>query len=316
MAADVGLTEQSFPAYLTAQRSALAERVVAGSAEHVIYYVLQSRQFTSLVSLDPLVLARAATDSLPAAVSLRMEAWRATAGERFDERHRLVAALYRELPGDWTLERCYRHTMQFLRERLAGAQEPDSINALYQRRGLSSDSVEGNTAVLAAARPQLGSPRRILLVGPGLDFTRRERFSDALPLEQPQWLWLRAQFAEAALDAVDVRPEVLAFLRARGRCAVEADVTAQIAAAGAYDLAIATNLFVYLDDRGLLTALAGLARTLRPGGVLLHNDGRFAAKVFGGAVGLPVEHFAPVSLGLRNGREQMDRAVVHRRSGK
>ena len=313
LAADLGLTAETFPEYLVAQRKALAERVVAGSAEHITYYVLQSRRFSSLEVLAPLRLARLRSGGLPAEVGLRLEAFRASMATKLDERHGLIVGLFRGLPADWTLERCYEQTMRFLRERLAGGLDPEAVNSLYQRRGLSSDTAEGNATVLTAALPHLGRPKRVLLVGPGLDLTRREGFDDATPLAQPQWDWLRNQFGEGvAIDSVDVRPEVLTFLRKRGRCAVEADITVQVPAVGAYDLAVATNLFVYLDDRGLLTALGALARALRPGGVLLHNDGRFAAKVFGQAVGMPVAHFGPVSLGFRNGREQMDRVVVHR----
>ena len=317
LAADLGVTAETFPAYRTAQRATLTRRIVAGSAEQITYYLLQSRSFTILPPLAPLGLARLPNQHLPAEVAQRLAAWRAAAKaaeDGPDERLRLVAGLTRTLPADWTLERCYDHTMAFLRERLLGEQAPEAVNALYQRRGLLADSARANTAVLTTASPHLGQPKRILLAGPGLDLTRREGFDDAAPLEQPQWDWLRQRFGpDVAIDAVDVRPEVLAFLRGRKRCAVEADITDEIPAAGAYDLAIATNLFVYLDDRGLLLALAGMARALRPGGCLLHNDGRFAAKVFGGAVGLPVVQFAPVALGFRNGREQMDRAVLHRR---
>jgi SAM-dependent methyltransferase len=314
LAADLGLTAETFPEYLVAQRKALAVRVVAGSAEHITYYVLQSRRFSSLEALDPLRLAKLGSGGPPAEVGLRLKAFRASVATTLDERHGLIVGLFRGLPADWTLERCYEHTMRFLRERLAEGLDPEAVNSLYQRRGLSSDTAEGNTTVLTAAVPHLGRPKRVLLVGPGLDLTRREGYDDATPLEQPQWEWLRERFGEGAtIDAVDIRPEVLAFLRKRGRCAVEVDITTQIPAVGVYDLAVATNLFVYLDDRSLLMALAGMARALRPGGVLMHNEGRFAAKVFGGAVGMPVVHFAPVSLGFRNGREQMDRAVIHRR---
>ena len=54
-----------------------------------------------------------------------------------------------------------------------------------------------------------------------------------------------------------------------------------------------------------------VADALRPGGCLLHNDPRFAARLFGEAAGMPVVHFEAVALGRRGGREQMDRVVVH-----
>jgi SAM-dependent methyltransferase len=81
--------------------------------------------------------------------------------------------------------------------------------------------------------------------------------------------------------------------------------------AGRYDLAVATNLLVYLNDQELALALGNLAQALRPGGCLLHNDPRFAARLFGEAAGIPVVHFESVRLGTRAGREQLDRVVVH-----
>jgi SAM-dependent methyltransferase len=101
-------------------------------------------------------------------------------------------------------------------------------------------------------------------------------------------------------DCVDIREEVTASL-AGGPCrASTGDLVVDPLAAGSYDLAVATNLLVYLDDQELALALANLAQALKPGGCLLHNDSRFA-----------VRHMESVTLGTRNGREQMDRIVVH-----
>ena len=187
--------------------------------------------------------------------------------------------------------------MEFLR-----AKEMDGrpLDALYFARGLSSDTAPASTEILAEI-PR--APRRILLAGPGLDFTRREKFTDSIPLRSHQLEWLRAQYPEARIDLADVRPEVVRFLGAR-----HVDVTTQ-RLAGPYDLIVATNLLLYFEDRELLTALAGFARALEPGGLLLHNDQRFAAKVFGAACGMRVEKFAARETGVR----RWDRAVIHRK---
>jgi len=52
-----------------------------------------------------------------------------------------------------------------------------------------------------------------------------------------------------------------------------------------------------------------LSQALEAGGVLLHNDLRFAAKVFGEAVDLPVEKYEAVAMGGR----KWDRIVIHRK---
>lgn len=289
MAGALGLTPTNWDEWRRARRAALAERIQAGSAEHVTYYFLQSRRFTDLAPLEPMAWARATALAGPAAE-------RAAAYERAkpaDERHRVIAALER-----WPLERCFTHTMSFLR---AKEVERAPLDELYFTRGLSSDTAPENTAVMAEAARF--APRRILLAGPGLDLTRREKFDDGRPLRSHQFDWLRQAFPQARIDLADVRPEVLAVLGAR-----RVDVTTEKAGSG-YDLIVATNLLLYFEDRELLTAMAGFAQALAPGGRLLHNDQRFAAKVFGEACGLPVERFEAKQTGARH----WDRAVIHRK---
>ena len=316
LAGDLGLSKASWPSYVAAQNTSLSTRVIAGTAEALTYFILQSRRFTSLPPLEPLALARAGILTPDAAVAARLVAFENSAIQIRDARHALLIDLYRQLPPEWSLAACYRHTLAFLHVRLTEAKEREAIDELYQRRGLSSDTAIANTATLDAAWPHLlSAPRSALLIGPGLDLTRREYFSDDIPLTQPQLERLVALLGpQARLDCVDVRPEVLAFLRQSKRCAIAADITTQIPSVGTYDLAVATNVLVYCDDRSLFTALAALSVSLKPGGYLLHNDSRFAAKVFGRALNFPVVHFAPVSLGRRQGIEQLDRVVLHRRA--
>ncbi len=234
-----------------------------------------------------------------------------------DARFRILRDLYRSIAHSWTPEACFAHTMAFLRSAADARADPGSLDEIYHRRGLSVDTSPSNTALLDAAAEHL--PTRsfagpALLAGPGLDLTRREGFTDALPLRSYQTEWMAAKFS-GPVECMDARPEVVEFLKSQGRCAFEGDVTRDIPARSHYKVAVATNLLLYLTDELLFLALAALTQSLRPGGYLVHNDTRFAAKPFGEALGMPVVHFAPVRLGARHGVDQMDRAVVHRKTG-
>lgn len=311
MAKDLGLGASNWATYREQQRLSLARRIDEGSAEHVTYYVLQSRRFTKHEPIDPVRLAATRPVRMPQAVSQRFADFAATT-KAVDARHQLIIDLYRDLPTNWTSEACFLHTMHFLVERSVNQRE--ARDTLYQRRGLSSDTTPVQTRVIDRALAYLKTlpPGRTLLAGPGLDLTRREGFSDETPLLAYQVERLLS--AKVVLDCVDVRPEVLAYLASRPVCPMRLDLSTTAASAtGRYGLAIATNVLLYLDDRALFAALAGLARSLGPGGYLVHNDVRFATKVFGEVLGLPAVHFEALALGRRQGVEQMDRVVIHRK---
>ena len=275
------------PAWFDAQRKRQQLRIAQGSAEHIAYYLLQSKSFTTQPAIDP---TQAAHQKLPVPQQRAQDFLTATPK---DPRHKLIRNLYDNL--NWPLDRCYEHTLKFL-EAKEIKQAP--LEPLYQDRGLSSDtSPESLTALSTLNIPA----KRVLLAGPGLDLTRREKFTDDIPLKSHQLDHLRSLYSQ--VDAIDIRPEVIAHLHATPH-----DLTTQILPAK-YDLIIATNLFVYLNEAELLCALTGLARSLNPGSKLVHNDTRFAAKVFGEALDIPVEKYQPVSLGGR----KWDRLVIHQK---
>ncbi len=306
----LGLGEGAWAGYRNRQQRMLAQRIDEGSAEHVVYYVLQSRRFTKQPSIDPVRLAASKPTEMPLTARQRFADFVATS--LTDERHKLVVNLFRALPRLWTAEACFAHTMDFLAARSANREA--SRDALYQRRGLSSDTTPSQTRVIDQALKILGTRPKgnILLAGPGLDLTRREAFSDDTPLRIYQVE--RLLLTGAPLDCVDLRPEVLANLKQYPVCAQFLDISTMAASGtGRYHLAVATNVFIYLDDRALFAAMAGMMRSLAPGGYLVHNDTRYATKAFGEALGMPVVYFAPVSLGKRQGVELMDRVVIHRK---
>ena len=310
IATDLGLGSSKWATYREQQRLSLAQRIDEGSAEHVTYYVLQSRRFTKHEPIDPVRLAATKPLKMPGVVSQRFADF-ATATNALDARHQLIIDLYRSLATGWTAEACFLHTMRFLVERSVNQRE--ARDALYQRRGLSSDTTPVQTRVIdrALAYLKVFPPGRTLLAGPGLDLTLREGFSDEVPLRAYQVERLLS--AKAVLDCADVRPEVLTYLASRPVCPMRLDLsTTAASASGRYGLVIATNVLLYLDDRALFAAMAGLARSLGPGGYLVHNDVRFATRVFGEVLGVPAVHFEALALGRRQGVEQMDRVVIHR----
>jgi hypothetical protein len=297
----LGLSETEWPHLLEQRTQELESRLRRGSAEHVAYYVMQSLSFTDAPPSDPVKLAALRPALMPAHVGQRFRDFEA--GPPRDDRHRIVRDLLRS--SGLTFEECFREAMTFL----ASTSHRENRDGLYQARGLSADSTPANMEVLKQASVYLTEP--LLLVGPGLDLTRREGFSDDFPLKSHQAEWLRAQIP--ALECLDARPEVVAFLQTGGICAVRGDIATDIVSRGRYGTAIATNLLLYLDEAGLFLAMASIAAGLRPGGHFIHNDTRFAGKVFGEAVGIPVVRFEAIELGRRGEVAQMDRLVVHRK---
>ncbi|MFN3327093.1 MAG: class I SAM-dependent methyltransferase [Bryobacteraceae bacterium] len=85
-------------------------------------------------------------------------------------------------------------------------------------------------------------------------------------------------------------------------------LTERIAANPAFDLAVATNIFVYFTDQELLLAMQNIRSMLRPGGYFLHNDARGVVEPYGRALEMPVVHARMVSLS----RTTFDAVVIHR----
>lgn len=311
IARDLGLTQDTWEEALAEQQRNLAVRIEQGSAEHITYYVLQSTGFTTRPPIDPVRMAVSHPSQAPPEVLARFDDFRKGAGVP-DERNRIIRKLWQQLADRWSLERCFRHTMNFLSARRNADRQ--SVDRLYQERGLATDTLPAQTAVLervfGTVEKTLNS-KPMLLIGPGLDLTRRENFTDNLPLKSYQADWLSSR---GPVECMDVRPEVVEFLSNRGQCAFLGDVTRSTRGRSRYGTVFATNVLLYLSDRLLFLAFAVIAAALRPGGYLVHNDQRFAAKVFGESLGLPVIKFEAVGLGTKAGVEQMDRAVVHRKT--
>lgn len=323
-----GLSRGSYSRWQNQRAELTRERLALGAAEHIAYFVLQTQSLGKEPPLAPFAAARGYLQTLPPserdafldgkaasapmsdAVQRRMRSFWDSPPQ--GDRHRILRAMADSL--GWQPEAIMQAAYRFLIRR----SETEDADGLYQQRGLSADPFPASMRAVERGvmwlRSQSAGPwDRILLAGPGAELGSRFGLDDSQPVVSPQPAALLALLEKPPKEfaCVDIRPEVVESLRL-GPCRAErADVVADGLPEAKYDLAVATNLLVYLDDQELAVALANFARGLRPGGCLLHNDARFAARLFGEASGLPVRHFEAVSLGVRAGREQVDRIVIH-----
>jgi hypothetical protein len=216
-----GLTSAGFPAFVARERETTAQRVREGQLDHVIFYALQSTQFTTMPAIEPALSAKAVVDSLdadtrarlaadplsvpiavvPQAVDQRITALLAAleraAGQsdQADARLRLFARIVQTAFPDRHERRvgllhAYLRAMRFLYQK-----EFESRGAsakLYQTRGLSTDTaVEAGYLVhFGLATMQVLSPaskvRRALIIGPGLDLAPRTGLLETAPPQSYQ----------------------------------------------------------------------------------------------------------------------------------
>ena len=78
-----------------------------------------------------------------------------------------------------------------------------------------------------------------------------------------------------------------------------------------FDVAIATNVLTYFDDRQLALALANIAAMVRPGGYLLHNESRAGLIDAAAGLGLPLRHTRTAILGGSPARPLYDTIWLH-----
>jgi hypothetical protein len=82
-----------------------------------------------------------------------------------------------------------------------------------------------------------------------------------------------------------------------------------------FDVAIATNVLTYFDDRQLALALANITAMLRPDGYLLHNESRAGLVDTAASLGLPLMHARTAVLGGPAEKPWYDTVWVHQRTG-
>ena len=357
--------------WLAELEQSTAQRLRDGEWDHVVFYALQSRRFTKLPPVEPAESARQWTKlgHLPPDAAARLRAF--VAAPAAGTRHAAMRAMVHD---EQQLQLEYARAMRFLYEKEWAARERDGaarreyVAGLYQRRGHSTDTdvtagyaVHTGLGVLASLRPGT-KIRRVLLVGPGLDWAPRMGLDEDTPPQslQPYALadsLVRLGLAAAGdlrVDCVDVNPRVVSHLndfaagprrlwlretpgdsewqsyflslgktvgtRSGLRIAVSSPVAKSIRAwrmnvltqrvtDPGYDLAVATNVLLYFNDRELGLALANIAHAIRPGGYLLHNEPRPASEAWGRELGMPAVQARTVQFAATG--ELYDSVVLH-----
>ncbi len=322
LASQLGFNSSNFEPTLAAIDQRTLKRLEDGNWDHLIFYLLQSTTFTTA---DPIEPARSAAEYMtgqphrvPPQVRARIEAFLTALAKPVNDRQRHFARLVPTQNASSEIEAHYARAMEFLYEKEVRCADQACIAKLYADRGLSTDTspqafqtVEAALAWIRLNRPGV-KLKRVLILGPGVDLAPRT----ALREESPPRVYQPAQVIQLLhperVDCADVNPLVIAYARSACAAAYEVNIaTHYIDASPAWDLIIATNVLLYLDDRELLLALNNLRRMLNPSGIFVHNDARFSAGLFGKASGLPAIHFGEIILDGRRTPPLIDRYVIH-----
>lgn len=360
------------PGWLAEIHQATTQRVRDGEWDHLIFYALQSTRFTTLPPIEPSHSAKTWQQAgrIPDDAARRLQAF--FSSQPSGERHVRMRAMV-TTTAELHLE--YERAMKFLYEKewaspsAQGAARREHVATLYQTRAHSTDTdwratygVHIGLSVLKQTRPS-ARIRRVLLIGPGLDWAPRTALHEDSPPQSNQPYALAdslirlglAAPGQLTIDCADVNPRVVDHVRAfpdsprrllvryapgdadwnsyfdqLGRAAGQRDgrffavskpiasqvhsfqmniLTQRVSAAGSYDLAVATNVLLYFNDRELGLALANIRHALAASGFFLHNDLRQAVDEWGREFGLPIVHARTVRIDAN--RELHDGVVLH-----
>jgi hypothetical protein len=215
-----GIDGTNFAGHVADIERSTAERERDGENDHLIFYVLQSKEFTKSARLEPALCAKQYVESgtISKQAQTRMAQFAAAAADT--ERLAYFRSL---LPRGNSLEylrKEYARAMKSLYAKEFG----DKPN-YYQSRGHSTDSqVTANYAlwtalsVLKASRP--GSKlRHVLIVGPGMDIAPRTGLVDRYPPQSYQpyavaQILHDLNFSDTPqIECVDINDRVIRFIR-------------------------------------------------------------------------------------------------------
>ena len=236
-----GITAATFASYVDRVRGDNARRVREGDLDHLIFYALQSTQFTKLVPIEPALSAKALVEGdnriPPDARARILQLLEALASSSTDPRVTYFRALVQStFPNvnerEDALLNEYRRTMKFVYNKEFVAQRigPDAVADLYRTRGLSTDTaveagfvVYNGLGILKSLDPA-HRIRRVLIIGPGLDLAPRTGLVESAPPESYQpWTVIDAllslglsRLGDLTVIGGDINPRVVDHL-ARAR---------------------------------------------------------------------------------------------------
>ena len=236
------ITAETFASYVDRTHVEDAKRVRLGDLDHLIFYILQSRQFTKLATIEPALSAKALVDALdektrqaylrgdaglevtaPRSAIERIEAYvlslnKPAADARTTFFRDLVTANFpSKADRRAALTQEYLRAMRFVYEKEFVAQRAktpaEAVAELYRSRGLSTDTaVEAGFIVynglgIASGLDPDRRIRRVLIVGPGLDLAPRTALlEDAPPQSYQPWAVLDAlaMLKMSELSAIEI----------------------------------------------------------------------------------------------------------------
>lgn len=251
-------------AWTAVQRRDTERRVQEGLWDHLVAVALQSNRWTSRVRLEPALVAEtfARTGRLPPNAHARLDAFAGALARRDATLAPvLVLAPPARTPAELRapLQAACERMLRFLHEKEFVRRTAGEVAALYQARGLSTDTaLEAGYALAegAGAMPVAGPVRRVLLVGPGLELGPRTGLDDDTlgQCYQPFAVLdalrvLDRAAADIRLTALDVNPAVLDTLSERVRAARAESVVLQTALS-ARTHSLLPDYLAYLEDWG------------------------------------------------------------------
>ena len=234
-----GVTAAGFAAYVERTHRSNLHRVRDGDLDHLIFYALQSRRFTSDPPIEPALSAKAFVEGLggerdaflrthrapltavPVAVRGRIAALLTSLDRPSDDTRlhyfrELVQSAFPdrgtrldELLGEYQRVMQFVYDKEFVAQR--SAQADQAVADLYRTRGLSTDTAveAGYVVYLGLGVMKSLSPdrpvRRVLIVGPGLDLAPRTGLLEEGPPESYQpWAVIDALLALGLSRADDL----------------------------------------------------------------------------------------------------------------
>lgn len=215
-----GIQAQTFEVYRTGVERGTAERERDGENDHLVFYILQSAEFTNAPRIEPALSAKqyVASGNVPGRAAARIHDFLVSHAE--SERLSYFRSL---LPADGRrayLEREYSRAMRSLY-----AKEFEGKSHYYESRGHSTDTqITANYAlwnafsVLRRAEPG-AKISRVLIVGPGLDIAPRTDLVDRYRPQSYQPYAVAIMLRQLAfaqtpqIECVDINARVIRFIR-------------------------------------------------------------------------------------------------------
>jgi SAM-dependent methyltransferase len=216
MLKEAGVDSSNFDEYVAGIEPKTIERERDGEHDHLIFYVLQSGEFTSAARIEPAISAKEFVESgvISRGVQTRMERF-ASSKARTERLDYFRSLLPREDRMGF-LRKEYARAMRSLYDKEFGAKPH-----YYESRGHSTDTrITANYALWIALSVLKGaSIRRVLIVGPGLDTAPRTELVDRYPPQSYQpyavaQMLRDLQFADVPeIECVDINDRVIRFIQ-------------------------------------------------------------------------------------------------------